>query len=149
MGGNNMFRIFRKERSMENRKIYAVDFDKTLNLADTYPQLGRPNMELIAFLKERQQAGDKIILWTCREGDLLKSAIKFCKNYGLKFDAVNDNIRENIEHFSNNCRKVFANYYIDDRNACFGNLPVISLPEKSAQRKGIAEYIMERFTRCE
>ena len=130
-------------------KIYAVDFDRTLNLADTYPQLGRPNIELIDYLKEWQQAGDKIILWTCREGDLLKSAVKFCRNYGLEFDAVNDNIRENIEHFNNNCRKVFANYYIDDRNAGFGSLPVITLPEKSVQRKGIAEYIMERFTKCE
>ena len=63
-------------------KIYAVDFDRTLNLAEAYPQLGGPNTELISYLKERQQAGDKVILWTCREDDLLKSAVKFCKNYG-------------------------------------------------------------------
>lgn len=131
-------------------KIYAVDFDRTLNLAEEYPQLGRPNTELISYLKERQQAGDKVILWTCREDDLLKSAVKFCKNYGLEFDAVNDNLRENIEHFHNNCRKVFADYYIDDRNAGFGDLPVTMLQEpKDMQRVGIAEYIMGRFTRCE
>lgn len=134
---------------MEDSKIYAVDFDGTLNLAEVYPQLGEPNTELINYLKERQQAGDKIILWTCREGDLLKSAVKFCRNYGLEFDAVNDNIRENIEHFNNNCRKVFANYYIDDRNVSFRNLPMTALQEKNMQRVGIAEYIMERFTGCE
>lgn len=128
---------------MTEFKIYAVDFDRTLNLAGTYPQLGEPNIELIDFLKRRQQAGDKIILWTCREGDLLKSAIKYCKNYGLEFDAVNDNIRENIEHFNNNCRKVFADYYIDDRNASFRNMPITALGKEGAKGIGITEYIMK------
>lgn len=127
----------------EFNQIYAVDFDRTLNLAETYPQLGEPNIELIDFLKRRQQAGDKIILWTCREGALLKSAIKYCKNYGLEFDAVNDNIRENIEHFNNNCRKVFADYYIDDRNASFRNMPITTFGEEGAKGIGITEYIMK------
>lgn len=134
---------------MERREIYAVDFDRTLNLAKKYPQLGEPNRELINFLKGRQQAGDKVILWTCREGELLKSAVKFCKNYGLEFDAVNDNLRENIEHFNNNCRKVFADYYIDDRNAEFSNLPSVTAGQKDRERMGIGEYIMKRFCRTE
>lgn len=135
---------------IEFNKIYAVDFDRTLNLAETYPQLGEPNRELITFLKERQQAGDKIILWTCREGDLLKSAVKYCRNHGLEFDAVNDNLKENIEQFNNNCRKVFADYYIDDRNVSFSNLPSVTLKgSKDMQRVGIAEYIMRRFGKVE
>lgn len=135
---------------MKDYKIYAVDFDKTLNLAEKYPRLGEPNMKLIGYLSARQQAGDKIILWTCREGDLLKSAVKFCKRYGLEFDAVNDNLRENIEHFNNNCRKVFADYYIDDRNMSFGNLPSTVPPKPRAEeRMGIAEYIMKKLTRME
>lgn len=105
---------------MEYPKVYAVDFDGTLNTAKTYPELGAPRLELFQFLKEWQQEGDKIILWTCREGDRLKSAIKYCKNYGLEFDAINDNIRENIERWGNNCRKVAADYYIDDKNLFFG-----------------------------
>ena len=44
-------------------KIYAVDFDGTLNTAE-YPKLGEPNTELFQFLIKRQQSGDKIILWT-------------------------------------------------------------------------------------
>lgn len=134
---------------MKYSEIYAVDFDGTINLSETYPQLGDPNLELIGFLKSRQQSGDKVILWTCREGDLLKSAVKYCKNYGLEFDAVNDNIRENTEQWNNNCRKVFADYYIDDRNAGFRNIPTISLQENSIQKVGIAEYIMQRFTAVE
>ena len=127
-------------------KSYAVDFDGTLNFAGSYPELGEPNRELIQFLKERRQEGDKVILWTCREGSLLKSAVKFCKNYGLEFDAVNDNLRENTEYFGSNSRKVFADYYIDDRNRGFKNLPGAALREKcDMQRVGIAEYVMHRI----
>lgn len=100
-------------------EIYAVDFDGTLNLAEQYPELGAPNRKLFKFLKERQQDGDKIILWTCREGDLLEAAVRYCKEQGLEFDAVNDNVQENIERWNNNCRKVFADYYIDDKNVFF------------------------------
>ena len=101
---------------MDYPKIYAVDFDKTLNMAGSYPDLGEPNTELIEILKEKQAAGDKIILWTCREGELLNQAVEYCKKHGLEFDAVNDNLPENIEFFGNNCRKVWAHHYIDDRN---------------------------------
>ena len=126
-------------------KSYAVDFDDTLNFAGSYPELGEPNRELIQFLKERRQEGDKVILWTCREGNLLKSAVKFCKNYGLEFDAVNDNLRENTEYFGSNSRKVFADYYIDDRNRGFQNLPGAALRDKSdMQRGGSAEYGLQR-----
>lgn len=102
----------------EYSEIYAVDFDGTLNLGK-YPTLGEPNIGLFKYLINRQQEGDKIILWTCRDGDLLKSAVKYCMNYGLKFDAVNDNVQENKDRWHNNSRKVFANYYIDDKNLYF------------------------------
>ncbi len=101
---------------MKYPEVYAVDFDKTLNLAENYPELGEPNIKLIGFLKERRAAGDKVILWTCREGELLKQAVEYCEHNGLEFDAVNDNIQENIDLFQNNCRKVWAHHYIDDRN---------------------------------
>ena len=104
---------------MEYPEIYAVDFDKTLSMAK-YPDVGEPNIELIEILKEKQAAGDKIILWTCREGELL--AVEYCREYGLEFDAVNDNIQENIEKFGNNCRKIFANYYVDDKSIEPGRL---------------------------
>lgn len=97
-------------------EIYAVDFDGTLNLAEKYPQMGKPNKELIRFLQEVQRKGDKVILWTCREGEFLKAAVRFCEENGLKFDAVNDNLRENVEFFQNNSRKIYAHYYIDERN---------------------------------
>lgn len=101
---------------MEYPKIYAVDFDGTLAIGTKWPQIGEANEELFRFLIKRRTAGDKVILWTCREGEMLEAAVKFCNSHGLCFDAINDNVKENKEKFQNNSRKVFAHYYIDDKN---------------------------------
>lgn len=105
-----------ERRHMEYPKIYAVDFDGTLAIGAKWPQIGEANEELFQFLIKRREAGDKVILWTCREGEMLEAAVKFCNSHGLCFDAINDNVKENKEKFQNNSRKVFANYYIDDKN---------------------------------
>ena len=109
------FRAAGERRNMGYPEVYAVDFDKTMNLAGKYPELGEPNTQLINYLIRRRAAGDKVILWTCREGKLLEDAVRYCRKYGLEFDAVNDNIQENKDRWGNNTRKVFADYYVDDK----------------------------------
>lgn len=95
--------------------IIAVDFDGTL-CENMYPEIGKPNGALIDELKVRKNNGAKIILWTCRVGDQLEQAIDWCRDHGLIFDAVNQNLPEIVESFGGDCRKVFAHEYIDDRN---------------------------------
>lgn len=94
--------------------IYAVDFDGTL-CEDKYPRIGAPNTELIDFLKRQQKIGNKVILWTCRSGELLEKAVQWCaRNHGLIFDAVNENLPGLVAAYGNDSRKVYADYYIDD-----------------------------------
>lgn len=50
---------------------------------------------------------------TCREGSRLEQAIEWCKEQGLEFDAVNDNL-SGLKIFGLNPRKVAADLYIDD-----------------------------------
>lgn len=92
----------------------AVDFDGTLCFSN-WPELGEPNMPLISFLREWKEAGNKLILWTCRAGEPLTQAVKWCSDYNLEFDAVNDNLPEVVELYGNNSRKITCDYYIDDR----------------------------------
>jgi 2-hydroxy-3-keto-5-methylthiopentenyl-1-phosphate phosphatase len=94
--------------------IIAVDFDGTLCEND-WPEIGEPNEELIDNLKQYQRKGVKIILWTCRVGNLLDYALSWCQTRGLIFDAVNENLPEIIEKFGSDTRKVYADIYIDDR----------------------------------
>jgi len=104
---------FNNEISHE-RTIIAVDFDGTLSFGE-WPGVGPSNDELFAFLKSRREKGDAIILWTCRAGDDLDVAVKFCSDRGLEFDAVNDNLPEIVSMYGNNSRKITCDYYIDDR----------------------------------
>lgn len=96
--------------------VIAVDFDGTLCM-NAWPKIGKPNIELIETLKKVRGQGHKIILWTNRSGDLLLNAIWWSANRGLLFDAVNENLSERIEKYGNDCRKISADLYIDDRAA--------------------------------
>ena len=95
-------------------KIIAIDFDGTLFETD-YPAIVRPILPVIEMAKARQEKGDKLILWTCREGPELDAAIEACREQGLVFDAVNDNIQELKDYWKNNPRKVAADEYWDDK----------------------------------
>ena len=94
--------------------IIAVDFDGTL-CESKYPEIGSPNMSLIRVLIQKREAGDKIILWTCRAGEYLDNAVKWCRDFGLTFDTVNENLPEILELWGNDSRKITADIYIDDR----------------------------------
>lgn len=94
--------------------VYAIDFDGTL-CRNAWPDIGPPRMTVIQAVKDVQADGNKIILWTCREGESLIAAVDWCKCHGLVFDSVNENLPERIDLYGD-CRKIGANYYIDDRN---------------------------------
>lgn len=111
---------------MPKQYIFAVDFDGTLCRGDNFPCIGKPNKILIEWIKLRQHRGHKFILWTCREGEHLEKAVEWCRMQGLFFDAVNENLPERIEMFGNDCRKIGADFYIDDKNlALFGILGIL------------------------
>ena len=95
--------------------VYAIDFDGTL-CVNAYPEIGKPCVDVINFCKARKAEGHKLILWTCREGDLLLEAVAWCAKWGLQFDAVNANLPERIALYGTDPRKVGADYYIDDHN---------------------------------
>ena len=101
-----------------NPKIISVDFDGTL-CENKWPEIGKPNIKLIEYLKTEREQGTKIILWTCRVNDTLAKAVIWCKKHGLEFDAVNENIPEILKAFDAESRKIFANEYIDDRNSSY------------------------------
>lgn len=93
-------------------EILAVDFDGTL-CEHEFPRIGSPRTELIELLKELKSKGAKLILWTCREGQYLEDALKWCDGFGLTFDSVNTNPAPLRDGLAN--RKVHAHLYIDDR----------------------------------
>lgn len=115
--------------------IWAVDFDGTL-CENKFPEIGEPNNRVISYIKNRRKDGDKIILWSCRIGKQLQDAVDWCKDQGLEFDAVNDNLPETVKAFGNNCRKIFANYYLDDRALSLDGLDRVIVNEWIESKRG-------------
>ena len=97
-----------------DRSIIAVDFDGTL-CENAWPGIGAPIMPMIEYIKHRAANGAKLILWTNRTGEALLTALDWCESMDIYFDAVNENLQEIIEKFGGDCRKIYADEYIDDR----------------------------------
>ena len=99
----------------------AVDFDGTI-VTHEYPNIGKEIPFAVQTLKMLQDDGHKLILWTVREGDLLRDAIQWCREKGLEFYAANKDYPEEEEQNNNHySRKLKADIWIDDRN--IGGLP--------------------------
>ena len=113
--------------------IIAVDFDGTL-CKNAYPNIGEPNYEVLNYILDMKKKGNKVILWTCRVDYELDDAIEWCKNFGIEFDSINDNLEDVVKMFNgSNTRKIFADIYIDDKS---------KLPENVTDAIGI-NYCLE------
>ena len=95
----------------------AIDFDGTIVEHD-YPAIGKEKPFAIETLLELASQGHKLILWTARDGELLEDALKFCRDRGLEFFAVNSNYPAGslFADKSDKSNKVIADIYIDDKN---------------------------------
>jgi hypothetical protein len=113
-----------------DKMIIAVDFDGTVCIGNNYPDIGNPRIWLIDILKALRNDGHKLILWTCRSNSSvpelgfnndhdLDDAIEWCRQFGLEFDAINENLNESKYPNVKLSRKIFANIYIDDRACLF------------------------------
>ena len=105
-----------KKPKVKRDPVWAVDFEGIITSRSRFPNIGKPNVSAIELLKMARLQGVKLILWTCREGKYLTDALEWCKDFGLEFDAVNDNLPCAVEYLGQNTRKVLADMYIDDKS---------------------------------
>lgn len=96
------------------RKVIAIDFDGTL-CENAWPEIGQEHKGIIEFAKYERENGAALILWTCRCGELLDAAVAWCRERGLEFDAVNENLPERVAQYGGTeSRKVSADEYWED-----------------------------------
>lgn len=113
---------------MGKKLVIAVDFDGTL-VENAFPKIGEQKQnhrKLMEMMIKLRKQGHKVILWTNRgdneEYPVLTEAVKFCKERGLEFDAVNENV-PGQKKLSGPSPKVMADYYIDDKALPFNFAP--------------------------
>lgn len=99
----------------ENSKLLAIDFDGTV-VEDRYPAIGKPMIFAFETLKRLQQDGHRLILWTYRHGKALDEAVKFCRDNGIEFYAVNSSYEGEDFTKEKQSRKIGADIFVDDRN---------------------------------
>jgi len=107
-------------------KIYAFDFDGTLCI-DAFPGIGKPRTNMLRYAELLKNRGNKLILWTCRNGERLNEALEWCTTQGITFDAVNENLPETLKKYGTDSRKITADYYIDDKMLSFFYVPIFLL----------------------
>ena len=93
--------------------ILAIDFDGTIVVAqsDFVPRTLMSNVkEVINWAYDR---GCYVIIWTCRADEMLKPMIEFLNVNGIKYHSINENYPK-IKFKPS--KKIFADYYIDDRS---------------------------------
>ena len=95
------------------RKAIAIDFDGCL-CENAWPDIGAPHWPVIRAAQLEQHEGAALILWTCRCGEMLEAAKAWCRDCGLIFDAVNENLPERLEHCGCESRKISADEYWGD-----------------------------------
>lgn len=94
--------------------IFAIDFDGTI-CTNAWPEIGNEISGAIETIKKIMQY-HTIILWTCRTDKELNKAVDFCKSKGIVFDYINENCLRRIDEYGSDCRKLSADYYIDDKS---------------------------------
>lgn len=97
------------------KKLYiAIDFDGTI-VEDVYPTIGPLKPNVAEIMRQIKADGHQIIINTCRTGSQQESAAKFLNDNHIPFDVINANHPDLIERFGNDCRKLGADIYIDDK----------------------------------
>lgn len=104
----------------DKKLTIAVDFDGTL-CNYSFPEIGEQTDDQKALLKrliEMRADGHKLILYTCRgdndEYKCLTEAIEWCREKGLEFDSINENI-PGFKKKSGFSPKPVADIYLDDK----------------------------------
>lgn len=105
--------MMKRSENMPEGYIIAIDFDGTL-CESAYPGIGAPRTDIIEAAKRRKQDGAILVLWTCRKGKLLSDAVAWCKEQGIVFDAVNENIAARTAFYGSDPRKIGVDELWDD-----------------------------------
>ena len=116
-----------KTNVLENKKrklTIAIDFDGTI-VDDMWPKIGPLKLnckEVINSLIDVHNCD--IIIWTCREYNELKEAMYFLFNNDIKYTCINENTPyiKSLFGKDHDCRKIYADLYIDDKSLHFSAL---------------------------
>lgn len=105
----------RSSEEMDHCKVISVDFDLTISDSH-WPNIGPPIKGAKKYINKLYDEGYGIVINSCRAGAAEGEAMKFMIDNKIKFDYFNCNVPWRIQGFGQDCRKISADVYIDDKN---------------------------------
>ena len=100
--------------------VLSIDFDGTI-CEHSFPEVGKLKLGAGYYIKQLYDEGHKIIINTCRSGKYEGMAQDFFDANEIPYHYINGNLPELIEQYKQDCRKISADLYIDDK--CLMGLP--------------------------
>lgn len=98
----------------------SLDFDGTI-VEDGFPGIGKIKEGAKEYINMLYDNGFNILINTCRTGSYEGDAENFLRRSGINYHYINNNLPQSIEYFKQDCRKLSADVYVDDR--CLMGLP--------------------------
>ena len=97
--------------------IIAFDFDGTLTMTNTFPDIGEPRPFAKQVVNLLHDIGVTVLIWTCRDADDIHDditpMIKWLKEHDFRYSGINSVIEHS--YFPYEARKIYAHMYVDDR----------------------------------
>ena len=94
--------------------VIAIDFDGTI-VTNKYPDIGYLKRNAKDVINKLYNQGHDIIINSCRQGKEEREMVEFLLDNEIMFDEINENLCYRIEEYNNDCRKIGADVYIDDK----------------------------------
>lgn len=110
---------------MRKKLVIAVDYDGTI-VKNAFPNTGKFKFlakAVILWIKRRNHI---LVLNTCRVDNydkgkmFLTAAVCKTASAGIEFDYINKNVPKRIARYGSDCRKISADWYIDDKAGFLG-----------------------------
>lgn len=99
--------------------IICVDYDQTIL---PYQSFEKELCQMVVdTIKEAQAIGATVILFTCRDGEMLEKAKEYCKSINLHFDQINP-IDPFLPGYS---QKPYCNVMLDDKAGLLSALYIL------------------------
>ena len=104
----------------KGKLIIAIDFDGTIATL-SFPEVGTLRENADEVIRKLYAEGHKIIINTCRTGIHEGSAQLFLEEHKIPYHYINSNLPELIVGYKQDCRKISADVYVDDK--CLLGIP--------------------------
>lgn len=95
-------------------KYVAFDFDGTI-VEDSFPNITKLRPYAKEVINKFSAMGGRVLIHTCRTGELEQDVIDFLEKEGIHYDTINANHPEMQAMYGNDPRKLGADLYIDDK----------------------------------